>query len=155
MAFCAHIDHYYYYLHWRKIRHTKDKRTNAQKKKIMKNKIYWFASNFRRIELCKATYLRPKWATQEDNNKTIPGKKELITRRIYWIKWSQTNTFNATKCMKMFKTNSRLVNASINIVVIFVIFPIFNINYNSMRHLAVTSHRCEIINKILDTFCHE
>lgn len=167
----AHIDHYYYFTEeiydtwtmtseWasERVRERESEREEKKKRRrhIMRNKIYWLESNFRRIELCNGIYLQqPKRTRTNNNHPQIRGEKELITRRIYWIKCSQTNTFNVKTYGNCSKTNSRRVNASINIVVIFVIFPIFNINYNSMRHLAVTLLRCEIVNKILDTFCHE
>lgn len=105
----------------------------------------------------ESNYAMPYWfdKKQQQQQKQQPamdtkGEKELITHRIYWIKLPQTNTFavkfckmvegeerrerrqreNTNKINKQINKQSPLWNASINIVVIFVIFPIFNINYN-------------------------
>lgn len=97
----------------------------------------------------ESNYAMPYWfdKKQQHTATDTKGEKELITHRIYWIKLPQTNTFavkfykmvggeerkegeNTNKINKQINKQSPLWNASINIVVIFVIFPIFNINYN-------------------------
>lgn len=82
----AHIDHYYNLTE----ETYNDNNKNYEKIKFIGSSRISVESNYAKL----LTTHSQIWHLQNNSYNKSTRKKELITRRIYWIKWSQTNTFN-------------------------------------------------------------